>query len=348
MTDYSLRTIPDLSVADLRKMYEQEQVRDVLVDSSEVTFDAAGSGVVRFKPKEGGSSKEVEVALDGALNHFAGWLGVPAPFISRQDADVQDTILNLLMGRKPGDFVVGVGKSGTIQEIRSPGMERIDPRAVIDVAARVVGDDAQVIDGWRDATEYRFDVVVRDGSDYAIGGDPKVNDITKGGLRFGQDTKHRLAPWVAPFLFRLVCTNGMEHPQVGSPVSLRQSISEAMGELELAARLAFDRVETEIAAFYDLRNKKVGDAEQMLIRLQRERGFSSSALTKMLERVPALVEDPADATLFDVVNVVTNIANLPGTVEKPNARRKLEQAGGFVISDHAARCPRCQSALGGH
>jgi hypothetical protein len=65
----------------------------------------------------------------------------------------------------------------------------------------------------------------------------------------------------------------------------------------------------------------------------------------MIERMPLIIEDLEEATLFDVVNVVTNQANHPSLAGKHTTRRHLELAGGRMLTDHSKRCTHCQSQL---
>ena len=343
MIDYLLRPEPTTTLGDLQDVLRSDGGETVLVQSSDIVIDSS-AGLVRFEDKSGTSSYEVPFNMM-TTDLFSDWLDIPKPFIRRQDLDLQDYLFHNLLERNPGDMVFEFGEQG-ITEIRNPRLERINPLAVINIAAGVVGVDAVVLDGWRTSGEYRFDVLVADGSDRAIGGDTMVNDITKGGLRFGQSTKQRLAPWVQTILYRLVCTNGMEVPGMAPKVTMKgHSMDEVMRDLEFAAQEAFGAVEAQIDAFYDLRNQEVGDASQIVARIANERGLGAKITTEMIERLPALMEDTTNASMFDIVNAVTNMANHDDLVDKPDRQRKIQVAGGTLIKEHAERCPRCQAAL---
>lgn len=344
--DYMLRPDSELTVRKLRTALGDKGLKTVLVDLDDVNLDIAGEVALGFKKKEAGDQEVIEIPYtEATMLTLASYFEVPVPFLKREGATMQQVVFDTILARSKGEVLFEFTDDRLV-EIRAPHLEKIDPRRVLDVAARVVGDDAHVISGWRESGEYRFDVVVRDGADFGIGGDPKVNDITKGGLRFGQNTKQRLAPWVQPFYYRLVCTNGMEVPNEGLKVSFKgNTVAQVLQELELAARRAFEEVEHQIEAFYDLRNKKVKDAEQMVLRLAREQRISPRATTDLVERLPALMEDPSDASFFDVVNAITNYANLPDLLDRPDRQRIYELAGGSIVAEHAERCPRCMGQL---
>lgn len=343
MSDLLLREPSTLTVKKLHAAFSTKGVTSINVMTEGINVDAEGEHTIGGKDHDGNSW---ETTLgEASLGHLASWLDIPRPFLVKQTPDVQQFLLSTLLARKPGEIAIDITEGG-IQDIRPAGRERMDPRIAIDVAAKVVGADAPVISSFRDLKEYRFDVVVKDGSEFQ-GGDAKVNDITKGGLRFGQDTQHRLAPWVNTFLYRLVCTNGMEVAAATEhKVTLKgKSMAEVRVALEEAALTQMALVNNQITAFYDMRTKKVDDPYQLVRRLSREGRYPARVLSALEDRMPIAIPDQSDATMFDVVNLITNMANHPDLLDRPNARRDLEAAGGVVIQDHIDRCPRCASAI---
>jgi hypothetical protein len=151
---------------------------------------------------------------------------------------------------------------------------------------------------------------------------------------------------VQPYAQRLVCTNGMVSTDPSLKVDGRgKDVSEMLAHLEAQAQRAFARMEHEIDAFYDLRNQRVVDSSQTLLRLAREQGLPERIVFALIERMPVLVDDTQDVSMFDLVNVITNHANAPELIGKAKPQRALEAVGGQIILSHAERCPRCHSAL---
>lgn len=345
MPDYLLRELPDLTLADLHEKFSTRKITSSLVNAEEIRFVTDTQQEVRFKAE--GSQVEQAVPLaELTLTNFATLLGIPLPFLrnlGEKAPDLQGELLNRYIRDKGGRIWLDCDEH-SVQEIRGLNMERMDPRGVIDAAIHVMGEESPVINAWRSIDQYRFDVVVHDGSSFGVGGDAKVGDLTKGGLRFEHVTKRRRAPQVSAFLYRLVCTNGMEVADLVEPLDLRTGdFAALLAQLQDNAATLLDHLDHQIESFYELRNQRVDDAAQMLTRLQRERGFSDRLLTEMISRLPALIDDLDNPTMFDVVNVITNIANHPDVGE--GGRRGLELAGGHIIGEHAHRCPTCQSAL---
>jgi hypothetical protein len=158
------------------------------------------------------------------------------------------------------------------------------------------------------------------------------------------------APWVQPYLYRLVCTNGMEIPDQGLKVEARgveEREIEALFEAEIAR--AVDRLENDIQAFYDLRRTTLGtDPTGALHRAATEMNLPLRTIGRMEDVVPALLEESngGEISMFDIVNLMTNQANDPTMVSNRSGRRNLQRAGGVLVNDHAERCGTCHSRLG--
>ncbi len=195
--------------------------------------------------------------------------------------------------------------------------------------------------------EFSFDVRVPETHDRGLGGDApsgpgQVGDITAGGVTVKIDRKRSLSPAVQPYLYRLVCTNGMVAVDPGLKMDARgQSVDEVLAEFEALAEQAFSRVEDQISAFYDLRNTRVDNPERTLIAIAREQNIPDRSLAGMM-RLAASEEMGDNPSMFDLLNLVTNFAN---SAQNPGGRFRLEAAAGAVIDDHAARCGHCQSRL---
>src|SRR5581483_5520994 len=212
-----------------------------------------------------------------------------------------------------------------------------------------LGEEARVVDSWCD-DELRIDTIVPEDFGQAIGGDWEVGDVTRGGLRFTQNRKANLAPAVTSYLYRLVCTNGMEVPETGLKVEARGgTVETVLAELELAADHAFRQVEEQISHFYNLRRQRIeGDLTQAVIQIARERGLPERTQIALANRVPSQL-DPQELghepSMFDIVNLITNQANDPRLRSRRGPRRALESAGGTLVRHEADRCSHCHQML---
>lgn len=287
------------------------------------------------------------------IKALAPWVGVPAKSLIGLDPDVRQMLLNEQLRRQSANLTIHYDAHG-IREAFKPSDMRIEPRAVAEAAMHVMDPGSPVIDFLNTQDELQLDVTVPSEADYGIGGDVQTNaqglrvgDITRGGLRFLLDRKNNRAPGVQPYLYRLVCTNGMEVPDSSLRLDARgNTVDAVLAELETMAQRAMGQVEDKIRAFYELREERVeGDVTQRVIQVARERGLPDRTAHRLATRVPEITDDDGRATMFDVVNLITNAANAPELATSAARRRTLEMAGGVLVDEHHARCSHCQRSL---
>lgn len=291
----------------------------------------------------------VPVTKDG-MEQIASFLDVPRNFLlTRLDSEMQQYVLNGLLERNAANLGIRYSEGG-VHEVYKPDRVRIDPRQIVDAAIKVMPLSAPVVEWSCDPDELMFDVMVPEDFDAAIGGDPQINDISRGGLRFFQDRKNNHAPSVASYIYRLACTNGMVVPDTGLKIDARGSTVEAvLAELELAAEHAFNQVEEQIEHFYALRNQQIeGDVTQAVLQVARERGLPDRTGMTLARRVPDQLTSEAlghDPTMFDLVNLITNQANAPALRGRRGPRRQLMMAGGALVREVHDRCSNCHQVI---
>lgn len=339
------RSLPTEALSDIMDKLD-ESTTQISVNAADIRIDIE-QGVITV------GTREFAASDDGILA-IGNWLDVPTPFLKRMDADLKQPLLNAMLHRKPANIVAKVTDT-ELRALKDLNNKDIEPRRVVETAARVIGSDAEVVGWQRNSDLFQFDAIVPADATYGIGGDPnslvtdargnRVGDITRGGLRFGMDVRRNLAPWVQPYSFRLVCTNGMEMRDDGLKVDARgNSVDEVLAELEAAAQRAFSRVEADISHFYDLRNTRIDNPERHLLRLAAERNLPERSRNRIITRIPSIVDESGSCSEFDLVNLITNAANDP-SVTRWGARRELEQFGGQIVSTQVDRCGTCQGRL---
>jgi hypothetical protein len=332
------RPTPTQTIADLRSQVgsTEPQVDQVITTDVEVSIT---DGLVRF------GNRELPASMD-ALTALGSWLDVPTPFLKRIDSELRETVLNTLLRRSPATVAIAYTDNG-ITDVRDPGQRVIPVARLIDVASRAISPEAMVTQAVIEQDLFLLDVIVPEDFDRGVGGDSKVNDILLGGITIEQNRKQNLAPQVAPYMYRLACTNGMVTRQDVDKIDARgSSVEEVLAELETLAQRVFSRVEAEMEAFYDLRSQRVDNPERTLLRMAEERGIPTRTAHRLLERVPAMDDDnEGEVSMFDLVNLVTNQANDPSIAGRSSVRRALETAGGAIVTDHQERCGHCQQSL---
>lgn len=346
-----MRNLPGTVLEDLATEYDQHLLSwGGPVSEIRCRLDVREEEVPRLLV----GSTEIPTTKDG-LKSLASFLDIPPKFLARLDPDEQQFILSTRANRTDKQATLYYGQNGLF-EVRKAGETRVRPSRLIEAAMRTFPGNSPVVDHWLDHTEMRVDVIFPQDFERGTGGEPSspgvpgVGDITRGGVRFGQDRKANMAPYVQPFLYRLRCTNGMEIPDEGLKVSasgLEAREIEAMFEAEIAR--AVDRLEADIHAFYDLKNTPLGnDPTGALRRAAAEQNLPLRTIGRLEDLVPALADDTGgnEITMFDVVNLMTNQANDPRNNVRSSTRRNLQLGGGNLVNDHVERCGTCHSRLG--
>lgn len=338
-----LREKTNIKVSDLGDLIDPLSGEVVVVNPERVSVDFVNDRTIRVNTSEQGLEMPV---TEQSVKALSKWLDVPFKFLDRQDRELQQHIVSSLLRKAHGDVALEFNDQHGLLDARDPSVMVISPRRYTEIASRVISPDADVVEVNVSPEFVQFEVVAPENFERGWGGDREVGDLTVGGIRMGQNRKANLAPFVQPYIYRLVCTNGMETRDDLLKVDARgQTVDELLMSLEMQARAAFGRVESEIASFYDLRNQRVSDPTQTVIRMAGEAGLPDRTVLAIAERLPESVQNSNNVTMFDIVNAITNTANDPSIRTRLAVRRTLEQAGGQQVTSHIARCGHCQSRL---
>lgn len=315
---------------------------------------------------------EVPVTTKG-MGAIAGHLNVPSSFFERLGGaggvQEQAHVLKVFLDNSKAETVrVGYTEGGlySIGEAR----DVVSPMHLIPAVRRVLGDEAPIMRLIDSDQSFGFDATVRPDAERGVGGDrtattvmpdevlrqswisgagitadARVGDLTTAGVRVSLDVKRGLAPSVQPYFLRLACTNGMETVDLGQKIDARGlSFDEVLEEFGVMCERAFTQAEQGISHFYDLREQRVNNPERVLRQMARERGLPNRSLNHLLDLAPTEAL-PSDPSMFDLTNLVTNLANNSTLVRNDGGRQLLERVGGGVINDHAARCGHCNQQV---
>lgn len=322
------------------------RIKVVVPSGSDAEGDDGDGPLITLETPRG---KKMEVPFnDAGAEALCSFIDVPRPFVRRLmkngAGDVAIDLMNTLLERNPQTVNARIDKERGLMWMRDPGQKIIEPHAVVEVASRVLGETAPVVEHFLSTGEFWFDAFCfdRDFGDTS----KKVGDVTKAGLRFAQNLHQNLAPEVAPYMYRLICTNGMQTRDDGLKIDARGStVEEILADLESMAQRAFARVEKDVAHFYELRDVPADQPERAIARMASEFGLSDRMRLRLIDRVPTVLGSDGSASMFDLVNLVTNTANDPEVAGRRGNRLAFERFGGVAVDDHAARCGHCRAKL---
>lgn len=337
-----LREPPTQTLPDVREALEKTEVGEVLsaLSSEIVPRLTEDDPVFVIKGREIPATDRGVLALGQRLH-------IPTNWFDDVDADIQQYLIVKLLERNPVVHSVKVSDNDGILDIWAQSANQVDPRRMVDIAAKVIDPDAPVIEWWNQpGQQFLLDVMTPFGADFGWGGDG--TDLTAAALRFCQNrrtSEQFHAPEVSLLMWRQVCTNGYEDWDEEAKVDARGStLEEVMGELNELAEVLFGRAEQRIKAFYEMRANIIANPSQRIMREAQERGIPDRVAAAMIKEIPSYLEEGDDFSEFHLVNMITNQANNP-KMRRSGPRRRLQQAGGALIGEHVARCTHCQSKL---
>jgi hypothetical protein len=335
------RDLPGISLKELSELVEPEARTETYL-AERIHFPHDITDGIQVLDHNGELSTTLPPT--GAFNAFGAYLDFPQSLQARLEDSYVSEIYNHLLSRTRGPVKV-VASEHSVREVYPANQRRIEPIAIVNVAARVIPEGV-VVDYGTDPGRFYLDLVAPE--DHNMGKLPaKVGDYCSAGLRFEQNG-HR-APTVEEFFYRLECTNGMQGRHRGAQATARGTIDQWAAEFEHAAEVRFRSVEETISLYYASRSVHVPKIEQALARYAQERRLSAGALQYLIGLVPEWFQDDhghvlAETDQFTLANFISNVA-LDAAKFPTSDRRKLEAISGAVAADQSHRCPACASKL---
>lgn len=335
-----LRHLPGTTLEELGTQFDQHLITWGGVSQQITPMLEADTPHIRF------GEHEVYTGKDGIAS-MATFFDIPPKFLARLDRDQQQYLLRTQIERAEKEVTVSFNDTVGLAEIRKAGEVRTRPHKLVEGLLSVFPAHSPIVDSWSDANELRIDVIFPEDHELGTQGDTGVGDISRGGVRVVQDRKNNRAPEIEKLVWRLVCTNGMEIADPSLRISSNGATEEEIYALFNAEiRRAVDSLEQEIQHYYSLREERLGDDPTgTLRRFALEQGLPNRTVGNLEDLVPSLGDNPAEATVFDLVNLMTNQANNPDIDYRSSTHRNLQRAGGGVVTDHAERCGTCHSRL---
>lgn len=192
--------------------YHNSISKDLLVPTSKVDFSSDMNMAIDFGPAAG----EMRLAPNTvAHEHVSQFLGIPLAFYREQKKSNPDLLASLasgLMHRKNGDnkrmlrLYEPPGETATLRAMVSPNYRRLDNYDLLTAIAPFLAsrDDVHIVNGA--VTERRmYLTAVFNKMEGAV----RVGDVVRAGFRISNSETRCGSVRVEPFLYRLVCLNGM-------------------------------------------------------------------------------------------------------------------------------------------
>lgn len=281
---------------------------------------------------------------DGSIRLFANFFQAGTGLEKITDDELLGRVLNHFKGRLDDrDAVIEFNDDAVLALYHSA--ENVIPRErYVEAVMNTMPHEADV---------RRFDYgrgkVVVDVSTMDTVVEPRVNDITEGGLRYvGFVSPRDFQPQVKPYAYRLWCSNGstteVNTADLTSTIRVKgKTVDEVIESIEENARRLMDGpVPQWLDNLNHMVEVEVPDPAQFVLRYGREHGLGSRITNRIIERIPTLPED--ERSLYDVVQLVTQHQHEEGVSQRQ--RELLQEVGGSIMADQGGhRCANCAQPL---
>lgn len=294
-----------------------------------------------------------EFALDEqAERSLAQYLGVSKTYLAKCPPDLKATNLNYWLRRRENAAAVIESVSDHWVTIHKPGLLILPLSQVADIITTTMAADYEIVQLIRNDTRFHIDIItphhVEIEPDTRIEdrrpGSHQVGDITHGGVRILANPTEVEAPQVLSYLHRLWCTNGSTSPEAEGTIRLKgNTVEDILVEMEGVCRRVLGELDGKLADYAALAQTfPPGTPGGFAYQLGREYKLPQKLMDRIMERVSVL---PGDASLYDIQQVFTELAN--GAVSY-KLMMKLQQLSGeiaFNTQQVTHRCGTCERLL---
>jgi hypothetical protein len=282
---------------------------------------------------------------DGVERNLANYLKIPTSYLAACPPEFKAQTMQFWQREHAEADTVIELTDGHIVSIHSPETLQVPMRDVVRVAEKVFDPEAEVRYHFMDENRMHLDVTTAQHQvDVQSPVYRQVGDITQAGLRFLAYPNQSKSPSVGAYMERLVCTNGMTTTERAGQISLQgRTVDEVIEEMEQAARRMLGTLDDRLARYAGTAQQPIpGNRQAFAHQLAREANLPRSVLDAVMELVNQL---PDNATLYDMNQAFTSIANTDVTYA---TRTRLQNLGGYMAFEPeriVARCGTCQHPL---
>lgn len=333
-------------VADLKEHLSGVRERSLEMTLGDIEVDSEARTIRTTTGEEFQLDEQAERSL-------ANYIGVPKAYLAKCPPDLKAHNINYWLKRRENAAAVIEAVGDHWVTIHKPGLLILPLARVADVITATMDPDYEVVQLIRNDTKFHIDIItphsyVEIDPDERIEdrrrGERSVGDITHGGVRIISNPTEVEAPQVLTYLHRLWCTNGSTSPEAEGTIRLKgNTIDDIFVELEGACRRVMGDLNAKLEDYAALsRTFPPGSPTRFAYQLGREYGLTQKLMDRVIERVNVL---PEDATLYDIQQIFTELAN--GAVNYRTMVKLQHLSGDLAFNTDAVthRCNTCERLL---
>jgi len=315
--------------------------KDYIVDLNSLDVNRNDTSVYPDLHSGSGGSRSIGFQMnDNSLNHLCNRLEIGTRYISKclpvSQALVNDNLNFWIKNNKNKNLMLRTQKD-TVRAIMSDRYKRIDSDVVANSClSKLMDMGAELKYSHYDGDNMNITAVLP-----KLEGEVVEGDLVQGGITITNSEIGHGSLIVKPFIYRLVCTNGMVAPEylnqfyakhVGKMIidlendDQWKTIVDKMGQqLELISNP--ELFQENIDKLKQATEEKI-NSHQVEV-LAKKHGLSDDERAGVFERLNHYVGETFVTSKYDVANAITNIAN--DESKSDERARFLQELGGLVI-----------------
>lgn len=329
-------------VSDLKSVLEGKSERSLESRLGDIQVSEDASRIILT-----GSGDEF--LFDESVEHaFGGYLGINKSYLAKCPPDLKSYTVNYWLQHRPDTSAVVEAVGDTVINVHKPGLLILPLPRITDIITRTFEPDNEIINLIRDDRWFHIDIKtdhhVEVRPDERIEGRREVGDITHGGVRILANPIEPKPPKVMTYLHRLWCTNGSTSTEREGTINIKgNTVEEVLAELEMTAQQVMGDLDKKLAEYAALADRQPpGSPTRFAYQLGREYNLTQRVMDRVMERVAML---PEDASLYDIQQVFTQLANGNVNYKTMNALQHLGGDLAFATDHIVHRCETCERLL---
>lgn len=175
--------------------------------------------------------------------------------------------------------------------------------------------------------------------------EPKVGDITEGGIRMGINDWMDVSPTLSFYVNRLICSNGMTMEYKYPTIEVESSSDKILDEINrISQSLASEINEKILLPWKHSASHDVDDPLAFAHSMAKDRGMGKRLADRFLENVTNMVQAGSGPwSMYDVINCLTAVQNEDNI--RWSERERIQLIGAHETIDHTDRCRTCHHII---
>ena len=280
-----------------------------------------------------------------AQKKFAELINVPFPYVKRSPTELVTLNYNYQINETPARSLQAIIRNGLISSFAETDIPHVEHAEVLSAVAGAVGDDISIKRFMLNDSGRMGAVITSDEFNFVDHDTPYY-----GGVKIKFSDTWAIHPVVEAYLEREWCTNGATSQIANRKFRIRGYSRDAIiQQFAEFAGMASKQIRPMFDGFIHLRDEKVGNVRETVLRICQENKLPDKVFRRMMEywggdgfkstfpNPTALINSP---TMYHVINLFTYVGSHCPDMATEH-KEQLISIGGNNALQHRERCNSC-------